>query len=96
LIGGPNQSHKVNFKELSPSGEKVANENVTGSSVNLDPKDFLLLPNRYQQKNPSSHPLARAVAIFTRRSKLGGSNKTAKISFVNTFPEDFPEEFLQK
>jgi hypothetical protein len=39
LIGGPNQSHKVNFKEPSPRG-KISIKNFGGYSVNTFPGYF--------------------------------------------------------
>ena len=41
LIGGPNQSYKVNFKEPSHEGKRVS-KNSFGSSVNTFSKNFSL------------------------------------------------------
>jgi hypothetical protein len=40
LIGGPNQSHKVNFKEPLPSEGKVSKETFSFFSVNPFPENI--------------------------------------------------------
>jgi hypothetical protein len=43
LIGGPNQSHKVNFKELPQRG-KISSKNLCVSSVNTYSKNPERMP----------------------------------------------------
>jgi hypothetical protein len=89
LIGGPNQSHKVNFKEL-PTRGKVSNKKFRLPFVN----PFF---RKIQKENLGetveeiglSPPLFRHVFSFRRRAVLGGSKENSFPDSVNIFPEDF-------
>jgi hypothetical protein len=92
LIGGPNQSHKVNFKEL-PTRGKVWNENLGHSFVNpFSRKSSQNIPGTVFRKNLGLAPRTASLSIFSLQAAIGGLKKNSAVSSVNTFPGDFLEK----
>jgi hypothetical protein len=78
LIGGPNQSHKVNFKELPIEGKVSANVSVFLPSINL-PTDFSA--GKMSRKEPSSCLLRLSRQSLFRRHQSKG-RETVRVATV--------------
>lgn len=92
LIGGPNQSHKVNFKEL-PTRGKVSTKKFAGRFVNLFSEK---ISEKNLRRNRTLLSLIRHVFDFRRRAVLGGSKENSFTDSVNIFSEDFLDFFRRK
>jgi hypothetical protein len=96
LIGGPNQSHKVNFKELPTKG-KVSNKKFRPTFVNLFSENFRKNLREELWKEPAfSRPSIRHVISFRRRAVLGGSKENSFADSVNVFSADFLNNSAEK
>jgi len=79
LIGGPNQSHKVNFKERFLLEERVSKKNFFETIVNTFFRLFLKFSKSlgdFSQKEPAFLPPSTEppVVVLTGRSAMGGGN----------------------
>jgi hypothetical protein len=93
LIGGPNQSHKVNFKELPDLG-KSSNKKFSLLSVNPFPEYFEEIFGRNLEKRTAlSSPRFTSSSTFCRWAVMGGLNKNFEFSSVNLFSNHFEEIF---
>ena len=64
LIGGPNQSHKVNFKELLPFMGKIAKRSFAFCFVNTFPEFFW--KSFLKERTISYHPFATSRRLLHR------------------------------
>lgn len=82
LIGGPNQSHKVNFKEPVRVTGKISKRTFVICSVNAFPETF----EKRFWKNRSVSPLLRATARVWREGLNEGNREDAnRIFLIKTF-----------
>jgi hypothetical protein len=85
LIGGPNQSHKVNFKEPPNEGKRTS-KNFFGTIVNIFSRNSENFLTKSFQKNASSmFPLGIPVGLLIE----GTRNMQRVVSCSSVFIVDF-------
>ncbi len=91
MIGGPNQSHKVNFKELPAEG-KISNKNFRSPVVNLFSENFLKNFRHRLPKEPNFLSLDPSRLSFSPARRLG----RVEGELVSRLRQYFFRTFLKK
>ena len=84
LIGGPNQSYKVNFKEPLPARGKISKRTFAFCSVNTFPK---FLQKSFGKERSSLDPVARLIRVWRGVSNCGSAQHGNCIFLIKTFLE---------
>lgn len=93
LIGGPNQSHKVNFKEPPFRGKRIS-RNFFFSSVNSFSENFLRFSKEKSQKEQSFSPPSDTSFGLRRPTSIEGKGDGASCDHLRkSFLADFPDFF---
>ena len=82
MIGGPNQSHKVNFKEPLPARGKISKRTFAFFSVNPFPEK---IRKKFWKGTPFSPPFVHLTRVFRERFTEGIAEHGNCIFLIKTF-----------